>query len=638
MKKSVYFFQVNYSYGNNNAHLPYTAAHLAAYAFADTLVSDAFELSKIFFLREPPERIMQQLDEPAVIGFSTYIWNCEYNLRLAEMIKERYPSCVIVFGGHHVPPGSKMLCDNGFIDYLIHGEGEQPLKRLLLSLIGRDDASLIPGVTYRSGDECVTNDSAVMDECDFPSPYLNGYFDDILRDYPDMEFIGLIETSRGCPNSCAYCDWSNMKSKIRMFSLDRVLAEIEWMGERRIFGFGAADSNFGFYERDELITDKIVETHLKTGYPISFQTSYSKGNSERVFNIGCKLDKYGISKGITLSFQSMSPTVLKNIGRHNIAKDFYSGLMERYSRAGVPTYTELILGLPGETYDSFAHGIEELLCLGQHNSLYIHNCEWLPCSIMGMPDYMERFDIRSTRIPLNQPHRDYDESDTIIEWSQLVTHTYTMDGSEWKRMNMFSFCVQALHHMGLTKLFAIYLYDRQGVGYREFYERLLEFFITKPQSVAGRVFAEVAEHLDRVLDESGQLVCRDERFGKVLWPFEEYIFLCISYQLREFYEELREFLARFDYEDGVFEDLLQYQREMIKQPFVSEKTVKTRFDFFSYFTSYQNGDTPSLNAVPQTLEIKTKIIPSWEEYARTVVWFGRKNNKNTYENDARQAL
>lgn len=634
MKKSLYFFQVNYSYGKS-AHLPYTAAHLAAYAFSDKRVSDAFELSKIFFLREPPEKIMQQLDEPAVIGFSTYIWNCEYNLCLAKMIKERYPSCVIIFGGHHVAPGSKMLSENGFIDYLIHGEGEQPLQSLLLSLIGDGDASRIPGVTYRRGDECVTNDGIVIGECNYPSPYLNGYLDSILRDYPDMEFLGLIETSRGCPNSCTYCDWSNMKSRIRMFPLERVLAEIEWMGERKVFGLGAADSNFGFYERDELITDKIVETHLKTGYPIGFQTSYSKDSSERVFNIGCKLDKYGLSKGITLSFQSMSPAVLKNIGRHNIAKDYYSGLMEKYSKAGVPTYTELILGLPGETYESFASGIDELLRLGQHNSLYIHNCEWLPCSIMGTPDYMERFDIRSTRIPLNQPHRDYVESDTIQEWSQLVTHTYTMDGGEWKRMNLFSFCVQALHHMGLTKLFAIYLYDRQGVSYRKFYEKMLDYFFAHPHSVAGRVFAKMGEYLDKVLSENGQFVCYDERFGNVLWPFEEYVYLCISYELSQFYDELREFLTCFDYENGVFEDLLKFQREMIKQPFISEKTVSTEFDFLSYFTSYQKGGKPVLNRVPQTLEIKTKSIASWGEYAKSVVWYGRKNNKNTYENDAK---
>ena len=96
-----------------------------------------------------------------------------------------------------------------------------------------------------------------------------------------------------------------------------------------------------------------------------------------------KLEKAGLNKGITLSFQSMSDDVLRNIGRENISIEYYSELMELYNNAGVATYTELILGLPGETYESFVDGIDRLLSLGQHNSIYIHNCEWLPCSIMG---------------------------------------------------------------------------------------------------------------------------------------------------------------------------------------------------------------------------------------------------------------
>ena len=112
-------------------------------------------------------------------------------------------------------------------------------------------------------------------------------------------------------------------------------------------------------------------------------------------------------------------------------------VMKLYNEAGVATYTELILGLPGETYQSLVDGIDKLLVLGQHNSIYIHNCEWLPCSIMGQKDYVERYDIKTSRIPLNQPHREPDEWDDIPEWSQVVTSTYSMNEEEWKKMNLF---------------------------------------------------------------------------------------------------------------------------------------------------------------------------------------------------------
>ena len=89
MKKKLYFFQVNYPYGKS-AHIPYTAGQLAAYAFDDKVVAENFVLEKIFFLREKTDKVMAKIDEPAVVAFSTYIWNCNYNKTIAKLIKEKY--------------------------------------------------------------------------------------------------------------------------------------------------------------------------------------------------------------------------------------------------------------------------------------------------------------------------------------------------------------------------------------------------------------------------------------------------------------------------------------------------------------------------------------------------------------------
>ncbi|MBQ8015239.1 MAG: hypothetical protein IJ264_03520, partial [Clostridia bacterium] len=108
MKKKLYFFQVNYPYGKS-AHLPYTAGQLAAYAFADKDVADNYSLENIFFLRETVDGVLAKIENPFIIAFSTYIWNCNFNKAVAKKIKEKYPECIIVFGGHHVAPGGGML-------------------------------------------------------------------------------------------------------------------------------------------------------------------------------------------------------------------------------------------------------------------------------------------------------------------------------------------------------------------------------------------------------------------------------------------------------------------------------------------------------------------------------------------------
>lgn len=629
MKKKLYFFQVNYSYGRS-AHIPYTAGQLSAYALADKDVGENFCLEEIFFLRENVNEVLKRIKEPAVAAFSTYIWNFNYNKTLARMIKEKYPDCVIVFGGHHVSPGGNLLDECPYIDYLLHGEGEIIFKRLLRSLLGLEKAEEIPGISLRTENGILTNPEMISSECDFPSPYLNGYFDKIIKENPDIEFMGLIETSRGCPNSCAYCDWSNMKSKIRKFPLERIYGEIEWLAKNKVYGLGSADSNFGMFSRDKEIADKIIKFKKEYGYPVKFQTSYAKNSNVIVFNMGMKFEKAGMNKGITLSFQSMNEEVLENIGRKNISIENYSELMKMYNEAGVATYTELILGLPGETYESLVDGIDKLLNLGQHNSIYIHNCEWLPCSIMGQADYVERYKIKKSHIPLNQPHRENNDDDNIPEFSSIVTSTYSMDNEEWKKMNLFSYAVQTFHHMGLLQFFSLYLYNERICSYRDFYLDVLSFFMQKENTVAGRTFKHIEKYLCDVLLEKGTLSCSDERFGKVQWPFEEYLFLNCVYELDVFYDEIAEFLKKYFDDEKIFESLLSFQKKMIKRPFDTEIFIDCSYNFPSYFNALLDCKKAVLTYERNEIKISARPFDNWEMYSKVIVWYGRKDSNCTY--------
>ncbi len=629
MKRNFYFFQVNYPYGKS-AHLPYTAGQLSAYAFADKDIADNYRLENIFFLRESVDGVLAKISEPFLVAFSTYIWNCNFNKAVAKKIKEKYPQCKIVFGGHHIAPDGSMLVECPYIDYLLHGEGEVILRRLMRALIGLDSVESIPGITIRTADGIVTNPQMISNECDFPSPYANGYFDKILAENPDTEFMALIETARGCPNSCAYCDWSNMKSKIRQFPLERVYADIDWISRNKVYGLGSADSNFGMFKRDMDITDKIVEAKKETGYPVRFQTSYAKNSTKTVFDIGMKLEESGLNKGITLSFQSMSDEVLKNIGRENISIEYYSELMRMYNEAGVATYTELILGLPGETYESIADGIDKLLQLGQHNSIYVHNCEWLPCSIMGQKDYVEKYKIKVSHIPLNQPHREADTDDEIPECSSIVTGTYSMTQDDWKKMNLFSAAVQCFHHMGLLQFFALYLYNEKICSYKDFYTSLLEFVLKNPSTVIGKAFTQICNSLDDVINEKGTPNCVDRRFGNVMWTFEEYAYLCAVYDADSFYGEITPFLSEFFENKELLRHLLDFQKKMLKQPFTSDFTFNTEYDFVPYFSSLLNGNPAKLNQKNCKLSVKAKPFSSWEEFARIVAWYGRKDSNCTY--------
>ena len=199
----VYLVQVNVTYSDYIAYLPYAAGCIAAYAWNDEEIKESFELSDILYMRLTVEESLKKIENPAVVGFSCYIWNMEYNLLLAKMVKEKYPDCLIVFGGHNVPDNTSLLEKHSFIDVLMHSEGEEPFAMLLKAIKNSTSFSDIPDISYKSDDSIITTEKKrVYDITNYPSPYSAGLFDRMLEEYPSIGFHATLETNRGCPYSC----------------------------------------------------------------------------------------------------------------------------------------------------------------------------------------------------------------------------------------------------------------------------------------------------------------------------------------------------------------------------------------------------------------------------------------------------
>jgi putative methyltransferase len=623
--------QPNYLYGNS-AHLPYAAATVAAYAFSDPVVVENYCLKKIQFLREEPDLCARVAQEPFLVGFSAYMWNFEYNLVLAERFKKHHPDCTIVFGGHQVTPDGALLDKYPFIDILVLGEGEVPFKNILLSRLGKFPLASVNNICFRDDEgKIVSTPVEFYSDCNYPSPYLEGYFDSFFEDYPSLGFELMLETNRGCAYNCSYCDWGNLSSKIRQFPLERVLGELDWASRHKLEFAGCADANFGILPRDEEIIDYIINLRKTTGYPQKFQASYAKNNSERIFRIGKKLNDNHMNKGVTLAFQTLSPLAAENVRRTNISMGHYSKLLSMYNEAKIPTYTELILGLPGETFESFAEGLNQLIKAGQHHSVYVHNCELLPGSVMGSKEYVEKYEIGASRIPLNLPHMAAPSDTEIPEFSYIVTKTYTMDHDMWIKTNMLSNVVQCFHHMNLLQFFSIFLFYENNLEYIDFYKALLDFIENNPNTVCGSVFSEIKTQLKGILQGEGSLLFYDNNFGDISWPYEEYAFLRIVRELDKFYKDVIPFLESFDIEKDIFQDLLSYQSKIIKTPKPGNFSFELKYNLNDYFSAAFKGLKPRLKLQPNVLEITDDRTQSnWADYARYIVWYGRKDSKNIH--------
>ena len=277
MKKNIYLAQINYLHGKST-FLPYAVGTLIAAALQNPQLDAFFSFRQPIFIRENTDVVIEKIEEPYLVGFSNYIWNHEYNKALAKKIKEKYPDCFILFGGHQISPDTSLMEKEEYIDFMCFGEGEETFEALLLALKDNQPLDTVANIAYRKDNKIIRTADVKPERIDYPSPYLTGVFDSILESYPDIDFHAVIETNRGCPYSCTYCDWGNLNCKIRFFPEEKVMKELKWLSDHNIRGFGCADANFGMFERDEKFVDEMVRLHNEEGVLSRFQVSYAKNS------------------------------------------------------------------------------------------------------------------------------------------------------------------------------------------------------------------------------------------------------------------------------------------------------------------------------------------------------------------------
>ena len=628
--KTIYFAQPNSKYGNS-IYFPYAAGTLLAYAFADPVIQREYCFKGFVYKREDLGAAVAKMENPYLVAFSCYVWNYEYNKALAAAIKKKWPGCLTVFGGHQIFDRCD-AADNGDIDILMFGEGEESFRQLLLALSAGGELDDIPNIMFRRGGETVSTPKAIIGMPDRVSPYLGGWFDGLLEDEKEMAFSAILETNRGCPNRCSFCDWGNIKSRVRQYDRELVKAEIDWFAEHQIEYVYAADANFGLFRQDEEYIDYLIERHAQTGYPQKFQATYSKNNPDVVFRLNKKLNEAGMSKGATLSFQSMSPEVLVNIYRKNMPLERFRELMRLYHEEGIPAYSELILGLPGETYGSFRDGLEELLRSGQHMSINIFNCELLNNSILNDPAYMAKYDIRTAKIEQHQYHIIPDK-DSIPEYSNMVISTSSMPADEWIRSSILGVYMRAFHNLGLLQCFAIYLFYEKQVGYMDLYERLIGFSKDNPGSVCGRLWSWLYGKYSEILTNKGSLTWAEPAFGELTWPIEEAAFLKIMKELPRYKAEIREFLEPyFPDDEELFEDLFRYQHAVVKTPGAKKTELTLSHNWYKYFQNVYKGDRAPLENGRFTCVVDPgDICEDLPGFAKNTIWFGRRGGQNIVE-------
>lgn len=620
-------------------YLPLVSGLLQAYAEKVPVIRENYRFMSPLFIRSDVASIVDSYDDPAVAAFSVFMWNERLSLAVAKEIKRRWPACIVMFGGQQVPPdGKQYLRLNPAVDVVIHGEGEVTFAAVLQRLLETRDLSGIGGVCWRdptTGEcRCGGTNPCVEDDLDrYPSPYLSGHFDRLLDAYPKIRFQAIIQTNRGCPFSCAYCSWHGTK-RLRLFSLDRIRKEIEWCGTHRIEYVFNADANFGILPRDLDIARMLVDTKQRYGYPQKFRSCFTKNADDRIFQLSLMLMEHGLEKGVTLSFQSLDETALANVGRRNIRLSTYRSLLERFNQRKVPIYTELILGLPGETKTSWIDGIRQILESGLEGQLFVYPCEVYPNAEMGNESYQARHRIETVTIPLTEIHgRVRTEEEGVNEVQEIVVGTATMPRAQWREMMLFSWLTMTLFSLKLGFWVLHYLRRRFRIAPTDF----IRFLCSEGGGVIARELEWYSLHLDAIVaGERGRGVVLPSH-GEIYWDVEEASFFRIVEEIDRFYGGIEDALLRFlsleeiEVDRRELAEIMKFQRAVIPLPdSPNSGVIPFAVDIPEFVERPADAPPSPLTPARRLLHVQgTDYGGDRVRYAREVILWGRKSERIT---------
>jgi radical SAM superfamily enzyme YgiQ (UPF0313 family) len=640
--RRIYLNEYNILMGKST-YLPFVSGILRAHSERSDTVRDSYQFMPNLFHLAPINSVVDQYQNPSVAAFSVSMWNEQMSLRVAHDVKQRFPNCVVIFGGAQVPhDGRAYLLEHDFIDFAVRGEGEESFTEILERLTLGQDQDGIPGITWRTQSGEIRFDASERpfnrDLDDYPSPYLEGMFDELLETRRDLTFQAIIETNRGCPFKCTFCYWGKggLSRKYRYHGMDRVKAEIDWLGQRGIRYVFNADSNFGMHRRDKEIAEYLVETKKRYGAPEKFRTCYGKNTDEKIYEIGSLFRENDMEKGITISYQSYDETVQKNIKRGNIKIATATELQRKFNAQKIPVYTELILGLPGETVRSWVNGIDRILESGLKNQLFIYICQVFPNTELADPDYQKQFGINTQRIEITEIHGSIRDPEWVPEYEDIVISTNSMSMEDWRRSLRLSWVTMVFHSMKLGFFLCAYLHRRHNVGYTDFlmYIADSEFNIAENPILA----AEVAV-FDRKIDllfQGGSRGTELSMYGDFYWDEEEASFLRISEKLEVFYEELSSITATFlkdrnvAFDAGELAEVVRYQMmriPMATPPLITDWTFSSNIPIF--FENFFDEKPVDLASKPTRLETDpTDYGDDLTRFARESVLWARKSGTN----------
>ena len=300
-----------------------------------------------FEIKQTPLEIVEALlaRQPSIIGLGVYIWNARPTLEVVSLLKRIRPQIRIVLGGPEVSYETESQEIVALADHTITGEADVAFADLCRTLLQSPAPTTPPPRILHA---------PLPDLTQLRLPYAHYTAQDIAHR------VLYIEASRGCPFTCEFC-LSSLDIPVRQFPLEKFLASLEDLLQRGARQFKFVDRTFNLNLTVSRAILRFFRERWREGLFLHFEMipdRLPEALREEIawFPAGAVQLEIGI--------QSFNPEVCALISRRQDLDRTADNFRFLRGSTGVHLHADLIIGLPGETLDSFGAGFDRLISLG----------------------------------------------------------------------------------------------------------------------------------------------------------------------------------------------------------------------------------------------------------------------------------
>ncbi len=281
-----------------------------------------------------------------VVGISTLSGTAVRAYQLADALRDY--GVPVIMGGPHVSFLPAEALEHS--DYVIRGEGEEALPKLLDALFGKGRLEHVPNLCWRGEDgRMLQNEwSSTIEDLD-SLPYadfslIQGF--EMTKNFHFKPILPMI-FSRGCPFGCNFCSVIQMFGrKMRYRSVDNIIGELEQYRDRDIHVF-FYDDNFTANRKNarELLERAGLDMRLFGSWASQVRTDIAKDDEmlDLFRRTGCK--------NLYIGFESANPEALKEMNKRQTVEDMQH-TVRKINEYGLDVHGMFIMGFDSDTAES----------------------------------------------------------------------------------------------------------------------------------------------------------------------------------------------------------------------------------------------------------------------------------------------